>query len=124
MTTSSPTNNNNQRYQLAIDTCQAIERGGNNTSELFSILDIDITNDTVPSTSTTAHRQDDVSNNKCKEILSIFYTLIGYHTSDNCNSSSTAAAVDDNMDIPLSIKAHLLLKALLCIPHDRYAIPW
>ena len=113
---------NSKRYQLAIDTCQAIERGGNNTSELFSILDIDITNDTVPSTSTTAHRQDDVSNNKCKEILSIFYTLIGYHH-DDCNSSTTAA-VDDNMDIPLSIKAHLLLKALLCTPHDRYAIPW
>ena len=122
MTTSSPTNNNNQRYQLAIDTCQAIERGGNNTSELFSILDI-AAND-IPSTATTAHRQDydEVPNNKCQEILSIFYTLIGHHTSDDCNSSTTA--VDDDMDIPLSVKAHLLLKALLCTPHDRYAIPW
>ena len=124
MSTSSPTTNNNQRCQLAIDTCQAIERGCNNTSELFSILDI-VANDTVP-TPLTAHKQDDdIPNNKCKEILSIFYTLIGYHHNDNCNSSSTVAAVDDNnMDIPLSVKAHLLLKALLCIPHDRYAIPW
>jgi len=112
--------NNNKRYQLAIDTCHAIERGSNNSSELFSILDI-VANDSPA----TAHRQDDdeVPNNKCQEILSIFYTLIGYHTSDVCNSSS-AAAVDDNMDIPLSVKAHLLLKALLCIPHDRYVIPW
>ena len=117
MTTSSPTSNNNQRNQLAIDICQAIERGGNNTSELYSILDI-VANDTVPTTATSAHQQnDDVPNNKCQEILSIFYTLIGYHT--NCNSMD-----DDNMDIPLSIKAHLLLKALLCIPHDRYVIPW
>lgn len=113
-------NNNNKRCQLAIDTCKIIERGNNNSSELYSILDI-VANDT-PTTLIT-HRQDDdnVPNNKCQEILSIFYTLIGYH--DDCNSSTTAA-VDDNMDIPLSIKAHLLLKALLCTPHDRYAIPW
>jgi len=120
----STSTNNNQRYQLAIDTCQAIERGGNNTRELFSLLDI-AANDTIPTTATTSHKQDgNVSNNKCQEILSIFYTLIGYHTSDNCNSSTAAAVDDDNMDIPLSIKAHLLLKALLCIPHDRYVIPW
>ena len=122
MSTSSLTNNNNQQYQLAIDTCQAIERGGNNnnTCELFSILDI-AANDTVPTTATSAHQQvDDVpKNNKCQEILSIFYTLIGYHN-DDCK----VAVDDNNMDIPLSIKAHLLLKALLCIPHDRYAIPW
>jgi len=112
----SPTSTNNQRYQLAIDTCHAIERGSNNSSELFSILDI-VANDSPA----TAHRQDDdAPNNKCQEILSIFYSLIGYHT-NNCNSSTL---VDDNMDIPLSIKAHLLLKALLCIPHDRYVIPW
>ena len=111
--------NNNQRYQLAIDTCQAIERGNNNTSELFSILDI-VANYT-PSTATFALKQD-VPNNKCQEILSIFYTLVGYH--HDCNSSTSAVVDYNNMDIPLSIKAHLLLKALLCIPHDRYIIPW
>ena len=117
------------RCQLATDTCQAMENG--NISKLYSILDI-ATGETSssPAADCSGEDYDDDTNNtpssaatqKCQEVLNIFYSLIGYYNKDETESSSSNNGLEE--ELPLSVKAHLLLRGLLRIPHDKYLIPW
>ena len=118
------------RCQLANDTCQAMENG--NISKLYSILDIDTGETTLSPAASSGGDYDDETNNtpssssatqKCQEVLSIFYSLIGYYNKeDETESSYTNNGLEE--EFPLSVKAHLLLRGLLRIPHDKYLIPW
>ena len=116
------------RCQLANDTCQAMENG--NISKLYSILDIDTGETSLsPAASSGEDYDDDDTNNtpsaatqKCQEVLSIFYSLIGYYNKDETESSSSNNGLEE--ELPLSVKAHLLLRGLLRIPRDKYLIPW
>ena len=118
------------RCQLANDTCQAMENG--NITKLYSILDI-ATGETSlsPAASSGGYCDDDDTNNtssssatqKCQEVLNIFYSLIGYYNSKyETESSYNNNGLEE--ELPLSVKAHLLLRGLLRIPHDKYLIPW
>jgi hypothetical protein len=59
---------------------------------------------------------------ECRMILDVFLSLIGccHHEGekkkkcDRCELSS----------VPRSVRAHLLLRAMLRLPHEIYAIPW
>ena len=109
MVGSNPQNENEILCQLAVDVCKVIERG--DTSELYAMLDIN----TNESASAMAIEVDGSAapNSKCTELLSVFHLLIGN------NKGNTGG-----LNIPLSIKAHLLLRALLQIPYVEYSIPW
>lgn len=92
--------------QLAHDTCHAIEQG--DISRLFYILNI-----FVEDGGGTGANGSEASNQKCRQVLAVFYSLIG------CGKCSIS-----RLSIPLSVKAHLLLRALLRLPLDKYMIPW
>ncbi|KAL3773946.1 hypothetical protein ACHAW5_010843 [Stephanodiscus triporus] len=92
--------------QLAHDTCHAIEQG--DISKLFYILNI-----FVKDGGGTGEDGNESSNQKCRQVLAVFYSLIG------CGKCSIS-----RLSIPLSVKAHLLLRALLRLPLDKYMIPW
>ena len=119
------------QQQLANDTCQAMENG--NIIELYSILDIDTGGETPPPPSSSYSGEDYDTNNssatstqKCQVVLNIFYSLIGYYSKDeieSSNSNNNNGLVEEELP-PLSVKAHLLLRGLLRIPHDKYLIPW
>mmetsp|Transcript_30283 Transcript_30283/g.64152 ORF Transcript_30283/g.64152 Transcript_30283/m.64152 type:complete len:269 (+) Transcript_30283:57-863(+) len=96
--------------QLAHNVCEAMERG--DTSELDSILNISMEGNASPATSGTDDNSA-ASNQKCHELLTVFYSLIGH---DKCDIGE--------LEIPLSVKAHLLLRALLRIRFEKYSIPW
>ena len=118
------------RCQLANDTCQAMENG--NISKLYSILDIDTGETTLSPAASSGGDYDDETNNtpssssatpKCQEVLNIFYSLIAYYNKED----ETEPSYNNNgleEEFPLSVKAHLLLRGLLRIPHDKYLIPW
>ena len=141
---SSDSDDQQQLCQFAIDICQIMERNGddNASDELHAILDISVDNEDIDDIpieelilATTGRRRVDddngdiINNNfaistfttrKCQQLLAIFYSLIGY----NDNDDEPSAIIDDiRLDnVPLSVKPHLLLRALLRIPHDT--IPW
>jgi hypothetical protein len=82
-------------FHIASNICQAAER--DDTSSINSLL-----KDYYP----------------IHDFIEMFHKLIGYYTTqhiDNC-----IAGCDDN--IPLSVKAHLMLRAFLQFPHNT--IPW
>ena len=117
------------RCQLANDTCQAMENG--NISKLYSILNIDTGESTLSPAASSGGDYDDNTNNtsaaaatqKCQEVLNIFYSLIGYYNKeDETESSYNNNGLEEGL--PLSVKAHLLLRGLLRIPRDKYLIPW
>jgi len=103
--------NGEDMCRLARDACRAIEQG--DISGLFSILNVLVEDE--PSSVTSGGTWTDgneASNQKCRQVLAVFYSLIG------CGKCSI------QLSIPLSVKAHLLLRALLRLPHDKYMIPW
>ena len=137
--------------QLASETCRIMEEGGDDcVAELFSVLGVVVvtaaddddddaaaissataaTFDNANDTDDRSNDNDDNKNNnsaisKCHQVLDIFYILIGHSRSQRRRQQCTY----DRLNIPLSIKAHLLLRALLLLPlHDddaRYsAISW
>ena len=135
-----------QFCQFAIDICQIMERNSgdddNASDELHAMLDISVDDDDIPIEelilATTGRRRrvgigddnGDINNNfaistfttqKCQQLLVIFYSLLGHY---NDNDDEPSAIIDDiRLDnVPLSVKPHLLLRALLRIPHDT--IPW
>ena len=112
--------------QLAQNVSAVMEKGGD-ANELYSILHISMGGDESTNTnqaegeSTSSHIQesggnsDKTENYRCRQLLSVFLTLIG-NDNDVCKIGG--------LDIPLSVRAHLLLRALLRIPHDKYSIQW
>lgn len=101
------------RLALAQDACRAMEQG--DISELFSILNVSVEDDGTYSAmgGGTGTNGNEASNQKCHQVLAVFYSLIG------CGKCSIG-----QLSIPLSVKAHLLLRALLRLPHDKFMIPW
>ena len=142
-------NDDSTTNQLATETCRIMEEGGDDcVAKLFSVLGVvvvtaadDDDNDAAAISSATAttfdnaNDTDDGSNNnnnnnnsvisKCHQVLDIFYVLIGHSRS---HRRQRQQCTYNRLNIPLSIKAHLLLRALLQLPlHDdaRYsAISW
>ena len=99
-------------FRFAEDACRAIEQG--DISGLFSILNVFDEDGTSSVTGGgTGADGNEASNQKCRQVLAVFYSLIG------CGKCSIG-----QLSIPLSVKAHLLLRALLRLPHDKFMIPW
>ena len=80
-----------------------------------SILNVSVEDDGTSSAmgGGTGTDGNELSNQKCRQVLAVFYSLIG------CGKCSIG-----QLSIPLSVKAHLLLRALLRLPHDKFMIPW
>ncbi|KAL3815503.1 hypothetical protein ACHAXA_006200 [Cyclostephanos tholiformis] len=100
--------------QLAQDTCRAIER--DDVAGLYAVLNIPADEDgpsRVRDVAVGGADGNESSDYKCRQILAVFYSLIGC---GECNIGQWS--------IPLSVKAHLLLRALLRIPHEKYVISW
>ena len=99
--------------QLAQDACRAMEQG--DISGLFSILNVLVEDDGTSSAmgGGTGTDGNEASNQKCRQVLAVFYSLIG------CGKCSVG-----QLSIPLSVKAHMLLQALLRLPHNKFSIPW
>lgn len=114
MTNSRELYGSNNLCNLAQKTCEAMERG--DTSELYSILDLSAEGDRGASRATLGADNTEASSNnhKCREILAVFYSLVGHNDKYDVGE----------LEIPLSVKAHLLLRALLQLRHDKYSIPW
>jgi hypothetical protein len=104
--------NGEDTCRLTQDACRAIEQG--DISGLFSILHV-LGEDGTSSVTVggTGAGGNEASNLKCRQVLAVFYSLIG------CGKCSIG-----QLSIPLSVKAHLLLRALLRLPHDKFMIPW
>ena len=118
---------NSSLGQLAQNVCEVMEKGGD-ANELYSILHISMGGDESTNTneaegeSTSSPIEesggksaDTTEKYRCRQLLSVFLSLIG-NENDMCKIGG--------LDIPLSVRAHLLLRALLRIPHDKYSIQW
>ena len=84
-------------------------------SGLFSILNVSVKDDGTSSAmgGGTGTDGNEASNQKCCQVMAVFYSLIG------CGKCSVG-----QLSIPLSVKAHMLLLALLRLPHHKFSIPW
>ena len=105
--------NGEDTCRLTQDACRAMEQ--RDISELLSILNVSVEDDGTSSAmgGGTGTNGNEASNQKCRQVLAVFYSLIG------CGKCSIG-----QLSIPLSVKAHLLLRALLRLPHDKFMIPW
>lgn len=106
---------NDDHLTLAQDVCKAAEQG--EFTEVLSILKIPATDQD------SSLRSGDVSD-ECNQLLFTFHKLIGYHGVKYNNVKYTAAETPESLVLPHSVRAHLLLRGLLRIPHDKYRIPW
>eukprot|EP00985_Skeletonema_marinoi_P018289 scaffold10200_cov155-Skeletonema_marinoi.AAC.1 len=109
---SNNTADSDNRFRLAQKVCEAMEQ--REYSQLSSLLKI-----------STTHRDNDadgiatgenIDNNnlpsfECQQILQVFYSSIGRNDDDSLNNNT--AVNSEELIIPLNIKSHLLLRALL-----------
>ncbi|KAL9182542.1 hypothetical protein ACHAXT_013194, partial [Thalassiosira profunda] len=97
--------------RLAQEASAAAEKG--DTAALHSLLNIATAGEGIANRSAGDSCMNNgsaaTSNERCRELLSAFLSLVGRR--------------DDEWDAPPDVKAHLLLRALLLIPHG-YSTPW
>ena len=115
--------------ELAQRACATMEK--NDTSELYTVLNLSMSDgeskegvEDKAACNGSIMPPDDADGTgnitRCNELLTIFYSLIGHSCIDEGFDGTTIKQTD----IPLSIKAHLLLRALLRIPNDGHSISW
>jgi hypothetical protein len=111
-------------HRLASDACSAIE--GDDVDSLYAILDV------VTTTTMTTTTDVDVDDAKCRAILGVFERLIGGgNRGGTCRDGGGGGGggrrrrvASSSSVVPRCVKAHLLLRAMLRLPHDVYTIPW
>ena len=104
-------NDDEKKCRLAQNVCEAMQKG--DKTELYSILEISLENDESSNKAAGDSASPPTDNNKCRELLSVFRSLIGNTDQDV-----------GRLDLPLSVRVHIVLRALLQIPSGKYAIPW
>eukprot|EP00985_Skeletonema_marinoi_P019416 scaffold11127_cov104-Skeletonema_marinoi.AAC.1 len=109
---SNNTADSDNRFHLAQKVCEAMEQ--REYSQLSSLLNVSTTlrdndNDGIA----TGENIDDnnLPSFECQQILQVFYSSIGRNDDDSLNNNT--AVNSEEIIIPLNIKSHLLLRALL-----------
>ena len=109
-------NHNRHLCQLAREACDAMEK--DDDCELYSVLGFGTDDDGDDATAAAAAAS---STNKCHQLMTVFLSLIGLLEDDDDENGRHYSGDGGELlgTIPLAVRAHLLLRALLRIRrHD------
>ena len=127
---------NKKLSKLVVDVCVAVEKG--EVSKTLSILNLaekGWDGSVQISAPLPNPLPSEMINQKppleCHQLLYVFYSLIG-HKDDgivkiiNAIEDGEISSNDETtpLSFPLSLRAHVILRALLWIPYDCFSIPW